>query len=622
MTIPTFLKAKWFYAIVLVLVVGGGLYVRGKNANKGPFYETAKVERGDVIQTVEVTGQMKPQSRIDLSFKASGKLQPFTVKVGDVVKANDLLVELDMKDLQFSVSRASASLASARANLNARLAGETRESIQIAEASVQQSKAAYEKAMSDLEAMKRTVEDEYRVATIAVDTAEKNLANSGNSLDQDVRNAYESARAKLRASLGDMQTGLTEGDAIIGVDNSAANDSYESLLGINDRPALDRAKMQYPIAKARYQTAAQAVGTLTSASTDLEITNALESVRSALIQVQGYLDQVQRVLAGTVSSPSLSESTLASKRTTIDTDRSAVSTQLTTITSASQTIRSAELARTTSRAQLQNALETAQANLRTADTNRITKVQAAESNVSIQLAALRSSEASLALKKAPPRAVDVASLRAQVLDAETAYAQAVERLNDARIVAPVDGTIADILPSVGQQITAGQIVIQLVAAEGYTVEALVPEADIAKVKIGQSAVITLDAFGDEVKFQGTVVSENPDQTKVQDAIYYKTYFQLMAEGREVKPGMTANVIITTGEAKQSLFVPTRAVLDRDGRRYVRILTNNQSSEVTVQAGLRGDEGRLEIKDGVSEGQEVVIGELTAEEYKKLQATKK
>jgi len=619
MTIPAFLKAKWFYAVVIVLVVGGGLYVRGKNANKGPFYETAKVERGDVLQTVEVTGQMKPQSRIDLSFKASGKLEALNVKVGDVVKANDLLAELNMKDLQFSVSRAGASLASARANLSARLAGETRESIQIAEAAVQQSEAAYTKAKSDLEATKRTVEDDYRVATIAVDTAEKNLANSGNTLDQDVRNTYESTRAKLRTSLGDMQTGLTEGDAIIGVDNSAANDSYESLLGINDRTALDRAKMQYPSAKARYQAAAQAVGALTTLSTDVQITNAGEAVRIALVEVQSYLDQVQRVLAGTVSSPSLSESTLASKRATIDADRAAVSGQLTTITSALQSIRSAELARTASRAQLQNALETAQANLRTADTNRLTKVQAAESNVSIQLAALNSSKASLALKKAPPRAVDVASLRAQVMDAETAYAQAVERLNDARITAPVDGTIADILPSVGQQTVAGQVILQLVAAEGYVVEALVPEADVAKVNVGQSAIITLDAFGDDTKFEGTVVSENPDQTKVQDAIYYKTYFQLLAEGREVKPGMTANVIITTGESKGALFVPTRAVLDREGRRYVRTLNNNQVTEVTVQVGLRGDEGRLEVKEGVNEGQEVVIGELTADEYKKLQA---
>jgi multidrug efflux pump subunit AcrA (membrane-fusion protein) len=126
-----FLKSKWLWAGVAVVVVGGGLYVRNRNANKGPFYETAVVEQGDIVQTVEVTGQMKPQSRIDLSFKASGKLQALNVKVGDPVKANDLLAELEMKELQFSISRAGASLAAARANLNARLAGETPESIRI-----------------------------------------------------------------------------------------------------------------------------------------------------------------------------------------------------------------------------------------------------------------------------------------------------------------------------------------------------------------------------------------------------------------------------------------------------------------------------------------------------------
>ena len=618
----TFLKSKWLWTGVVVLAIGGGLYVRERNANKSPFYETAVVEKGDVVQTVQVTGQMKPQSRIDLSFKASGRLKALHVKVGDSVKAGDLLAELDMSDLRFTLSRAGASLAAARANLNARLAGETQESIHIAEASVAQAQAAYNKSLTDLEAMKRTVEDDYRVATIAVDTAQKNLTNASASLDQDVHNAYEGARTKSRAALGTMQTGLTEGDAIIGVDNSAANDGYEALLGINDRAALDRARSTYLVAKAGYQSAVLRVNALTIDSTDVDVQHMTEAVRAALGQVQLFLDQVQRTLAGTVSSPSLTDTQLASKRSTIDGDRASVSADLTTVTSALQSIRSVELTRTTSAAQLQNALETAQANVRTADTHRVTSVQAAESTVAIQHAALVSAEANVALKKAPPRAVDVASLRAQVMDAETAYAQANDRLNDARVVAPVEGTIADILPSLGQQVVASQVTIQLVAAEGYTVEALVPEADITKVRIGQSATVTLDAFGEDVKFQATVVSENPDQTKVQDAIYYKTYFQLVAEGREVKPGMTANVTVTTGEARGVLFIPTRAMRDRDGRRYVRVLENQSVQEVQVQPGLRGDEGRVEIKDGLDAGQQVIIGELTADEYSKLQATKK
>lgn len=616
-----FLKSKWLWAGVVIVIVGGGLYVRNKNANKGPFYETAGVERGQVLQTVEVTGQMKPQSRIDLSFKASGKLTVLNVKVGDVVKANDVLGELDMKDLQFSISRAAASLASARATLNARLAGETPESIRIAEASVQQAQASYDKAVADVESMKRTVQDEYQVATIAVDTAQKNLTNSGASLDQDVRNSYESARAKLRGVLGDLQTALADGDAVIGVDNTASNDSYEGVLGINDRSALDRAKMQYPGAKASAQTALTSVNGLTSLSSNTDVRASTELVRTALSQIQSYLEQVQRVLAGTITNSSLTETQLATKRSTIDSDRASVSADLTTITSALQVMNTVELTRTTTLAQLQNALQTAQANLRTADTNRVTKVQTAESNVLIQRAGLTSAQATLSLKKAPPRAVDVAALRAQVMDAETAYAQANERLNDARIIAPVDGVIADVLPSIGQQVAVGQVVVQLVAAEGYTVEALVPEADIAKIKIGQSASMTLDAFGDSVPFTGTVVSENPDQTKVQDAIYYKTFFQLIADGHDVKPGMTANVTVTTGEAKDTLFIPTRAVREQEGVNTVRVLENNQPREVQVILGLRGDEGRVEVKEGLAVGQQVVVGELTADEYKKLQAAK-
>ncbi len=602
-----------------MVVVGGGLYARNRSANKGPFYDTAPVEQGNVLQTVEVTGQMKPESRIDLSFKATGKLQVLNAKVGDQVKAGQELAALDMTDLRFSVSRAGASLAAASANLNARLAGVTPEAIQIAEAAVQQAQAAYDKAVSDLDATQRTVVNDYQVATIAVDTAQKNVTNSGASLDQDVQNAYQGAANKLRTALGDMQVGLTDGDAIIGVDNTAANDGYEAILGINDRPALERARNQYIGAKASYQSSVTLLGGLNDASTNAYIKTAAEGERIALTQVQSYLDQVQRTLAGTITNANLSESQLATKRSGIDGDRASVSAQLSTVTAALQTISSAELTRTTSQAQLQNALQTAQANLQTADTNRVTKVEAAQANVSIQAAALASSKASLASQKAPPRAVDIAALRAQVADASTAYAQANDRLNDARIVTPVDGIIADVIPSLGQQIGVGQVVIQLVATQGYTVEALVPEADIAKIQVGQKASMTLDAFGDDVKFQGTVVSENPDQTKVADAIYYKVSFQLIAEGREVKPGMTANITVTTGEANNVLFMPIRAVLDRDGARYVRVLEQGQAREVPVTLGLRGDEGRVEIKEGLQAGQQVILGELTADEYAKLQA---
>ena len=126
--------------------------------------------------------------------------------------------------------------------------------------------------------------------------------------------------------------------------------------------------------------------------------------------------------------------------------------------------------------------------------------------------------------------------------------------------------------------------------------ALIPEADIAKVKTSQTAKITLDAYGDDVMFDGKVAAIDPDQTKVQEAVYYKTRIQVEPAGRDVKPGMTANVTIITDERKNALVIPLRAVRTKEGtdRKNRPPARSRKSNETTVELGLRGDEGRVEV----------------------------
>ena len=112
-------------------------------------------------------------------------------------------------------------------------------------------------------------------------------------------------------------------------------------------------------------------------------------------------------------------------------------------------------------------------------------------------------------------------------------------------------------------------------------------------------------------------SEKPDllsvqETKVQDAVYYKTRVQIEPAGRDVKPGMTANVTVMTRESKGVLVIPIRAVRTKEGtdRKIVRVLEGATPREATVELGLRGDEGRVEVTKGLNEGQTVILSEKT------------
>ncbi len=612
MTWPKFLTKKRIIWTIILLVVGYGVFTLASGGKQKTTYETAAAERTSLKQTVEVTGELKPAARIDLAFKSSGIIQTINVKIGDTVKQGDVLAELKADDIVFASRSADASLALAEANLRARLAGETEQSIRVAEASVESAQAAYDKAVTDLSSTKLTTANAVRVSELAVQTAQNNLANQDATVSQTVQNAYDSARTSLLTAIGPLQTALTDGDEVTGVDNTAANQTYLNVLGFLDQGALERAKNSYLVAKAAKNTAEASVKTLSATSTKEQIQSVGGTLSDAITKVQAYLTDVQKVLAASLTSQYLTAATLASLKTTIDADRVSVSTQNSTVLTALQTIKNSELTRTQTIEQLQDAYDTAVTNLTTAQTNAETQVRGAEATVSIQKAALDSARATLDLKKAPPREVDLAGLRAQVAQAAANADKATNDVQNIQIIAPVDGTVSDVIPDLGELIQAGITSIKLVGTERFDIEALVPEADIANVEVGQPATITLDAYGDDVTFHGTVTAEDPDQTKVQDAVYYKIRVQIEPEGRDIKPGMTANVVVETDKRDNTIVIPLRAVRTKDdGQKIVRIMKGDTPEERVVTLGLRGDEGRVEILTGLTEGELVVTGETTS-----------
>lgn len=608
MTVPKFLKRKSTYIILAVLVGGGLWYAHSRSSSSASQYQTENVTRGNLYQTVAVTGEMKPASSIDLAFKNGGTIGQINVSVGKSVKKGDVLAQLKNDDVTFAMRQAQASLALAQANLNQKLAGSTAQDIRVSETQVEQAQASYDKAVADLASTKQTTQDALNSAQIAMQTAQNNLNNQGAIITQNVQNAYDSARTQLLTALGPLNTGLSDGDQISGVDNTAANQSYVNLLGFLDAGSMDRAKASYKVAKDAKNAAETAINALNSGSTPEAITNAATLLQNAVVLVQSYLTDVQAVLAATITSSQLTSTDLAAKKGTIDADRTTVSAQSSAVLGALQSIKNATLSQTQTGQQLQDAYDTAVASYDTAKVNADVQVRASQTSVDIEKAALDAAQAALDLKKSGPRAVDLAPLRAAVTQAQVAYEQAVNNLQNVQIIAPVDGTISNVGPNVGEQIAPNAVAVSMVGTQSYEVEAEVPEADITKVLVGQAVTTTLDAYGDDVQFAGSVTAKDPAETRIQDAIYYKIHVQIDPAGKEVKPGMTANVTVNTGGATGVLIMPLRAVRTAaDGTKTVRVLVNGQPQDRTVTIGLKGDDGLVEVTSGVKEGEQVIVG---------------
>ena len=138
-----------------------------------------------------------------------------------------------------------------------------------------------------------------------------------------------------------------------------------------------------------------------------------------------------------------------------------------------------------------------------------------------------------------------------------------------------------------------------------SVVAPVNEVDIPKIKIGQNATITLDAFPNKT-FVGKVESTNNVGTTSSSVVTYNVYITLIAPPSDIKSGMTASVMIQTARHDNVITIPTSSVQTANGLSSVRVIKNGIVSIVSVTTGI-SDDTNTEITSGINEGDSVITG---------------
>lgn len=247
------------------------------------------------------------------------------------------------------------------------------------------------------------------------------------------------------------------------------------------------------------------------------------------------------------------------------------------------------------------------------DTYR-TNINAARTNIATAIAAVNTKGqtiSSLALTVAKVRdelSLLNAGTAAEVISAQEARVLSAQgELRKSKVNAPISGTVTKVNAISGEFASTATPLISIISDSSFEVEANVPEADIAKVKIGDTARITLDAYGSDVLFSSHVVAINPAETIIDNVPTYKVTFHFSKDDSRIKSGMTANIDISTASISGVLSIPSRAVISRDGRKFVTVLNaDNTTTETPVTTGLRGTDGSIEVLSGIKEGANVVI----------------
>lgn len=247
--------------------------------------------------------------------------------------------------------------------------------------------------------------------------------------------------------------------------------------------------------------------------------------------------------------------------------------------------------------------------------NYVTNYNAYQAALQTQASALSSAQsavdqaqAALSLKKAQARPADISAASAQILSAQGQVQAAQAALESTIIRAPVSGTITKVDLKIGQIVLAQTPVISLISNNQYEIKAFVPEADIARIAIGNEAKTTLDAYSSDFKFDVKVVEISPVETVIDGVSTYEVTFVFGGQDERVRSGMTANLDILVDEHKDVVVIPQRAVFAKDEGKFIKVLSTDglTTQDILIKTGLRGSDGNIEVLDGVGEGTEVVV----------------
>jgi len=203
---------------------------------------------------------------------------------------------------------------------------------------------------------------------------------------------------------------------------------------------------------------------------------------------------------------------------------------------------------------------------------------------------------------------DIAILEAQVASAETSQEIAQLRLDQAMIIAPMDGRVANVLINTGEQAAPGAPALNIVNEGAFHIEVMVDEIDIDQIAVGQEVDITLDALPDTI-VTGEIAEIAPTAaTSGAGVVTYLVTINIDPEGVTLRPGMTANASIVVEQIDDVLMIPNWAIrLNKEtgGAFVFKLKEDGTVEEITVETGLRNEQFS-QVLSGLQIGDVIVV----------------
>ena len=232
------------------------------------------------------------------------------------------------------------------------------------------------------------------------------------------------------------------------------------------------------------------------------------------------------------------------------------------------------------------------------------EVQVSISAISGNGSALTAAQNQLTLAQAGATSQSIEAQQAVVAQARAVAANARVALDHASLIAPFSGVVQNLTAQIGQVVSPGTPLMSLINNSGLKIETYVSESDVAKIKTGDAANITLDALGTGTVLPATVSTIDAAQTQVNGSAAYMVTLHFSKADSRIKDGMTGNVHIIEGEHDNVVEVPSNLVISNNNDHFVLVQSRGVIEKKAVQVGLVGDNGMTEITSGLSVGDRI------------------
>lgn len=228
-----------------------------------------------------------------------------------------------------------------------------------------------------------------------------------------------------------------------------------------------------------------------------------------------------------------------------------------------------------------------------------------QTDVSLANSKMLAAQSAYDIVKAGTAKADIQSQRSAVAQAESTYRKTQLILDATQIRSPIDGTVTEVLQSVGDLATPSTAMFSVSQIESMIVRGYVDEVDQPSIQVGQTAVVSFDSLPDS-SYRGTVTQIDKRATVQSNVTMFTVLIQIPNQDGKLLWGMSATADITTTEARNVLVIPKAAIRTAPGRNQVVVIDGatqylwdiktgpSQGSLIQVTAGLSEDDTILAV----------------------------